>query len=151
MSRIFIFLSMLFITLMPQQSFANSGAQGYWLTENKRAVIHVQPCDDSVCGNIYWIIEGGMLFDDKNPDPRVQGLPMCGLELLHGFEKHGQDWKNGKIYKADEGETYEANITVKNENTLMVRGYIGMPLFGKTQTWKRVSSDDYAQCTEPKL
>lgn len=149
MKKTSVFLCAAFMFLLPQLAHA-SGAEGYWLTENKRAVIHLKSCDNSLCGNIYWIIEGGMQYDSKNPDPRAKDKPMCGLQLLKGFKKKGDNWKNGKIYKADEGKIYDANITVKNPTTLTLRGYIGMPLFGKSQTWTRVSADDYKQCTTPK-
>ncbi len=145
MMRIVTFLGAAFVLLLSNTAQA-SDAQGYWLTENKRAVIHLQPCGFSLCGTIHWIIDGGMQYDAKNPDKAERSAPMCGLQLLHGFETNGKNWKNGKIYKADEGKIYDANITVKDDNTLSLRGYVGIPLFGKSQTWTRVSPDDYKKC-----
>jgi len=134
---------------IPQHAHANS-AEGYWLTENKRSVIHIEKCYDSLCGNIHWIIEGGMQYDEKNPDPSARKTPMCDLKLLWGFIPDGNNWKDGKIYKADDGDVYNAKITILDENTLKLRGYVGIPLFGKTQKWKRVSPDDYTKCAMPK-
>lgn len=138
----------LFCMTIPTAQANASSAEGYWLTENERAVIHTFECDQGLCGNIHWIIEGGMQYDVKNVDEAKRSTPMCGLQILWGFEKDGSDWDNGNIYKADDGDIYSANITLKDENTLSLRGYIGIPLFGKSQKWTRVSADNYASCAD---
>lgn len=122
--------------------------EGYWLTENKRAVVKITPCADSVCGNIYWIIEGGMQFDENNPDESKRSTPMCGLQILGDFEKTGENkWEDGMIYKADDGDMYDANIELQEDGTLRLRGYVGLSLFGKTQIWTRVDQSDYKACS----
>lgn len=122
---------------------------GYWLTENKRSVIKVDKCGDSICGQIHWIIEGGMKQDSKNPEADLRTRPMCGLKLLWDFKNNPKNlkvWESGKIYKADEGSTYTATVSVISNKELYVRGYIGIPLLGKSQTWTRVSARDYPAC-----
>lgn len=122
---------------------------GYWLTENKRSVIKVDKCGDSICGNIHWIIDGGMKTDSKNPKADLRMTPMCGLPILSEFKnnpKNTKVWESGKIYKADEGSTYTATVSVISDKELYVRGYIGIPLLGKSQTWTRVSPKDYPAC-----
>lgn len=146
-------LALLLLLLAPFQSAHadNHDVAGYWLTENERAVIKIEPCADSICGNIYWIIEGGMQFDDFNKDEMLKGRPMCGLEILSDFDKAGEnDWESGTIYKADDGDIYKANVELQEDGTLKVRGYLGMPFLGKTQIWTRVSASDYKQCTPAK-
>lgn len=122
---------------------------GLWLTENKRAVVKIDRCGNSICGNIAWIIEGGMQKDIKNPDPAKRDTPMCGLPILYNFvqnPKNAKVWESGHIYKADEGDTYNATVSVTSPNELYLRGYIGIPLIGKTQTWTKVSAKDYPAC-----
>lgn len=148
MRLFFVSLFTIFVVAISSHAYA-SGAEGYWLTENKRSVIHTFECDQGLCGKIHWIIEGGMQYDEKNPDEAKRSTPMCGLQILWGFEKDGDDWDDGKIYKADDGDIYSANITLKDENTLSLRGYVGIPLFGKSQKWSRVSEGDYAACAVP--
>lgn len=144
------FLAVFIGFVFPSVVFAQShDAQGYWLTENKRAVVHTFECDQGLCGKIHWIIEGGMQYDEKNPDEAKRSAPMCGLQILWGFKKDGTDWDDGHIYKADDGEIYSANIELKDENTLSLRGYVGISLFGKSQVWTRVSPDTYPPCSPP--
>lgn len=124
---------------------------GLWLTENKRAAIDIQLCEDSLCGYVAWIIDGGLQFDKNNPDESKWNLPICGLKVLGDFTFDGQTfWEDGYIYDAKEGDTYTANISVKRNGNLRLRGYIGLPMFGKSQEWTRLT-DDHPRCAVPKL
>ncbi len=122
---------------------------GLWLTQNERSVVSIKECDKGLCGQIYWIIKDGMKTDSKNPNPKLRTQPLCGLEILYNFKQHQKNkkvWEDGKIYKADEGDIYNATLTALDEKTLRLRGYVGVPLFGKTQLWTRVSEKDYPRC-----
>lgn len=135
---------------LPSQVQAKEGTvKGHWLTQNERSVIHISECEDSVCGKIFWIIEGGMQTDAKNPDASLRTRPLCGLQILSGFEKASADnWSDGKIYKADDGDTYSANLTLQDDGTLKVRGYVGFSFLGKTQIWNRVNASKYKPCAD---
>ena len=152
---------MKFLTLILAMMVLNTSAQaqqtynptGYWLTENERAVIKVKNCDQGLCGSIHWIIEGGLQFDEFNPDINRQEDPLCRRQIMSGFSQNASNpnkWGGGEIYKADEGNTYTANLTVLSESKMKVRGYIGISMLGKSQTWTRVSNKNYAQCRQPK-
>ena len=144
----FLPLLALVLTTFSFQAIADQhDVTGYWLTENERAVIKIEPCENSVCGSVYWIIDGGLQFDEHNPDESLRTRPICGLEILNDFDKAGEaEWESGNIYKADEGDTYKANIKLQEDGTLKLRGYLGFSFIGKTQVWTRVKASDYKQC-----
>lgn len=145
-----LFLSVL-VLMGATPAFAADPAEGLWLTQNKRSVIKVEPCDQGLCGRVHWIIEGGMQFDEKNPDAAKRGVPMCGLPILWGFTQEGPgEWEDGRIYKADEGDTYDANLEVLEDGTLKVRGYMGLSMLGKTQIWTRADEAAYPPCKPAK-
>jgi len=76
--------------------------------------------------------------DDKNPDPALRDRPLIGLNLFAGFEYDGDGrWKGGTIYDPNSGKTYRCIVTVVDVDTLKVRGYIGISLLGRTETWTR--------------
>jgi uncharacterized protein (DUF2147 family) len=78
--------------------------------------------------------------DEKNPDPSLRERPLTGLELFAGFSYDGDGrWEGGTIYDPNSGKTYRCIITWVDRNTLKVRGYIGVPMLGRTETWKRVA------------
>ena len=123
--------------------------EGLWLTENKRSVIEVEKCGAELCGKIHWIIEGGMQVDSKNPDEKLRGKKMCGLRIMSNLKQSAQNgnyWLDGKIYKADDGDVYDAKIQMTTANTMTLRGYRGISLLGKSQIWERVSAQNYAAC-----
>ena len=131
-------------------AFAKDSVEGLWLTENKRAVINIEKCEDSICGKIHWIIEGGLQRDIHNEDPALKNQPMCGLKILGDFKEDSPNtWEDGFIYKADDGDTYSANIELKDDGTLKLRGYVGFSFLGKTQIWTRANEEDYKVCSAP--
>jgi len=79
-------------------------------------------------------------IDTKNPDKSKQGRPLLGLELLTGFVFNKDEWNNGTIYDPESGKTYSCTISLKDKNTLKVRGYIGISLLGRTEIWTRTEA-----------
>ncbi|MDH4261544.1 MAG: DUF2147 domain-containing protein [Spirochaetia bacterium] len=78
---------------------------------------------------------------DKCTDEN-KNKPINGMEILWGFKQEKQNdptkWVSGKILDPDEGEIYSCELTVLDGGkSLKVRGYIGIPLLGRSQTWLR--------------
>jgi uncharacterized protein (DUF2147 family) len=47
-------------------------------------------------------------------------------------------WEDGEIYTPINGRNYQATMSIKSNNTLRVRAYMLVPMFGETQIWTRV-------------
>jgi uncharacterized protein (DUF2147 family) len=83
--------------------------------------------------------------EDQNPhcekcSGERKNAPILGMTILYGLHK-GDDgsWRGGEILDPNNGATYHATLAVAPDNhSLSMRGYIGMPLFGRSQTWQRV-------------
>lgn len=121
--------------------------QGVWLTENKDAALTISPCGSYLCGRIIWMESatdesGSRRLDRKNPDPAKQGGRICGMVVISGLEPAGAHRWKGNVYNPQDGKTYSGDITVVSERRLRLRAYIGLPIFGKGETWTRV--DDAA-------
>ncbi|HLV24481.1 MAG TPA: DUF2147 domain-containing protein [Moheibacter sp.] len=65
--------------------------------------------------------------------------PVKGMTLMWGLEKDGDEWIGGHIIDPSNGNQYKCEIRLKDKNTLEVRGYLGISLLGRTQTWTRVN------------
>ena len=78
---------------------------------------------------------------DKCSDER-KDQPVLGMTLVKNVKQnpdHPERWDGGEILDPNKGKTYKVRITpVDGGKTLEVRGYIGAPLLGRTQTWSRV-------------
>ena len=76
--------------------------------------------------------------DVHNPDPALRLRPLIGLELFEGFRYEGDgEWSGGTIYDPNNGKTYSCQLKLIGPDTLKVRGYIGISLIGRSETWKR--------------
>ena len=76
------------------------------------------------------------LCEDDRKDKLI-----VGLEFMRGLKKvEGKDvWDGGTIVDPDNGKVYRAKMTpIEGGKKLEMRGYVGSPLFGRTQTWIRV-------------
>ncbi len=140
------FLSLFLLLFQTPKEPIQDAVEGYWLTEGGKGVIELRNeyvgGEWKLNGTIVWVKEplgknGKPKTDNLNPDPKLRSRPIVGLTILEHLEWDGDDEWEGEIYAADEGENYEAIITYEDENTVELRGYIGMPLFGRSQTWTR--------------
>ena len=58
--------------------------------------------------------------------------------MLKGFSFDDGEWVDGSIYDPKTGKTYSCKMTLKGNDKLSVRGYIGISLIGRTDVWTRV-------------
>jgi uncharacterized protein (DUF2147 family) len=132
---------------------------GVWATdpdnEDGQAHIEVYKEGDTYAGKIIWLEEpvyppdddGGMAgmakVDRENPDDSLRDRPVLGLELMSGFTYAGAGkWKKGTIYAPDDGKTYKCKLTMADDGSLKVRGFIGISLLGRTERWTRVATEE---------
>jgi uncharacterized protein (DUF2147 family) len=61
------------------------------------------------------------------------------MDVLHGFryDEAGDCWEEGHIYDATSGKTWSASARLDKTETLIVRGFWGFEIFGKTLRFKR--------------
>lgn len=123
-------------------------AKGFWLTENNKAIIEFSECETvkgtELCGHIVWTANprdtaGKLKLDVENPDPALRDQPVCGIKLIGGMRPISlTEYKNGWVYNPRSGDTYSANVEVISADRLKMRGFLGISLLGKSQTWTRV-------------
>jgi uncharacterized protein (DUF2147 family) len=115
-------------------------ASGIWLTQAGDAKVRVSRCGGGICGVIVWLKDpidaatGKPAIDDKNPNPALAKHRMIGLPLFSGMRPAGPNKWSGRIYNADDGNTYASNISVADRNTLKVEGCVGGLCGGESWT-----------------
>lgn len=138
-----------FLLLSLSTAFAQKGNPdaviGTWLNGTKRGHIQIYKQGDHYFGKLVWLKEpndpttGKPRTDIKNEDASLHSRPLIGLVNMTNFAYDGNNvWDEGKIYNPEDGKTYSCKMTLKDPNTLDVRGFIGISLIGKTQTWTRI-------------
>ncbi|VVD67828.1 DUF2147 domain-containing protein [Pandoraea anhela] len=74
---------------------------------------------------------------DKCTDAR-KGQKMLGMQIIRGIKKDGDEYSGGYILDPENGKDYKCKLTViDGGKKLDVRGFIGISLIGRTQTWIR--------------
>lgn len=117
---------------------------GVWETGSGKARVKIDKVGDQFFGKVVWLREplneeGKPKVDKNNPDEKLRTVPLLGFKLIKDFSFKGEKvWEDGTIYDPENGSTYSCTIKMTDENTLDVRGFIGVSLFGRTDVWKRV-------------
>ena len=115
------------------------GLTGDWKTTDG-SVVRLAPCSNALCLRVVSISPTAPgTVDEKNPDASLRKRSVCNLEIGSGFSPEGANASGGRIYDPMSGKTYKANLKLTNPDTLELRGYVGLPAFGRTETWHRTS------------
>lgn len=134
-----LFLAVCYLPL----AFASATPAGNWTsiddkTGKKRAVINLSISGDTLNGSIVKVFpQPGDTGICTNCTGKFKDKKVAGLNIVWGLKDKGNgEWDGGYILDPKSGKIYRAKMTLKG-NTLYVRGYIGVSLLGRTQTWVR--------------
>jgi len=83
-------------------------------------------------------VVGERKTDLHNPDASQHQRPLIGLEMLSDYEFRKGKWQ-GKLYLPSNGSTWTSSAQVK-KGVLQIRGYVGVPMLGKTQKFQPLAS-----------
>lgn len=75
--------------------------------------------------------------DVKNKDPRLRDRPLVGIVLMWHVRYDDGEYVDGYVYNPEDGGTYRMKAEVQSPESLKIRGYLGISLFGQTKTWSR--------------
>jgi uncharacterized protein (DUF2147 family) len=81
--------------------------------------------------------------EEQNPTcGRCEGVnkdqPIIGMVFMSGLKKTGDEYSGGQILDPDNGKVYKSKLTLaEGGKKVNVRGYIGIPMLGRTQVWVR--------------
>jgi uncharacterized protein (DUF2147 family) len=64
--------------------------------------------------------------------------PILGMVLMRDFHTDGDDWVDGTVVDPENGKEYKGKIWAVGNDTLKMRGYIGISLLGRTESWVRI-------------
>jgi len=132
--------------LLPALALAQNTPVGLWKTidddgKTAKSLVRISEQGGTLVGSIDKLLDPTSTADakcDKCSDDR-KDKPVLGLQIIRGVKaEDGGVWGGGEILDPNNGKTYRTRLKpVDGGKKLEVRGYIGTPLFGRTQTWVR--------------
>ncbi len=107
-------------------------------TGKQKGVVEIYELDGKVYGKIIDILDIEHKYHkcvkcegaDKNK-------PILGLHIIKGLTKNGDVYDGGNVIDPKNGKSYRCKIALSGKDKLIVRGYIGISLIGRSQTWIR--------------
>lgn len=145
-TKLIAVLSFLFISLTSSVFAAATTPAGLWRTTDDntgkpRSLVRIHENN----GEYSAVIEKGLLASDtpdavcdKCKDER-KGQRIVGMTIVKGIKYEDGHYEGGEILDPENGKTYRCLMKLDSTgNTLEVRGYIGISLIGRSQTWTRV-------------
>jgi len=132
--------------LLAACAWADGSPVGLWktiddATGKPKALVRITENNGELSGKIEKLFRAPE--EDQNPlcvkcEGELKDQPIIGLTLLSGLKKDGDEYTGGQIIDPSSGKVYKSKLTVVEDGQkLNVRGYIGMPMLGRTQTWLR--------------
>lgn len=116
---------------------------GVWLTQAGDAKVQVSRCGGALCGKVIWLRDpidsatGKPQADNKNQNPALRTRPIVGVQLFMDMKPSGPNAWSGRIYNADDGQSYASTVTQTDAGRLEVKGCVGA-LCG-SETWSRAA------------
>lgn len=116
---------------------------GYWIPGDDNARMYIYKQNGEYYGKLTELKQpnnpdGTPKRDVNNPDEEKRDRLMDGLVIMRGFEYDGDwEWEDGNIYDPRSGNDYSCEMWLEDRNTLKVRGYLGVSLLGRTETFIR--------------
>lgn len=134
-----MFSVVMLMTAFPVQS-ASDGDRilGTWITPEKDR-IQIYKTGERYYGKPS--VQPGMAkrLDVNNPDPGKRNRSLADVMILENFIYGDGEWSKGRIYDPKNGKTYRCVIRLKGDNEIIIRGYVGISLFGRSETWTRAN------------
>ncbi len=145
MKRVLMALS---ATFLMSSAMAQASPAGLWKTiddetKAEKSQVRITESGGVLAGRIE-----KLLGPDAKPDAvcdecsgDAKGKPIIGMTIIRGITKNAETdglWDGGTILDPGNGKTYKLRLKPSVDGKkLEVRGYIGAPMFGRSQTWHR--------------
>jgi len=121
-------------------------------TGRPRSIVQITEQDGALTGKVIQVLESP---DGQHPLCKAckgerKDQPVEGMTILWGAKRKGVSWSDGEILDPENGKIYRVTLTpLDGGEKLNVRGYIGVPVIGRSQVWRRQEDKTSPSGEEP--
>jgi len=141
------YLILVVLLFLSTPLFATNSIVGTWKyfdeeTGKEASLVRIEQADGVFTGTIIEFLNQeddiNMKCEKCKDDRKDQ--PILGLEIIRNVvKKQSNKWSGGTILATTTGKEFKVKLSLAEQGeSLKVRGYVGTPIMGKTQIWKRV-------------
>jgi uncharacterized protein (DUF2147 family) len=134
MKRLATLAALAVVTACAARAAPPAAPIGRWLSATGNVEVTIRPCGDALCGDVTRVFGNNAM---EGPGPSKAPPPRLGLRVMSDFHPDGDTWR-GRIYDREHDRTYDCRISLQGSDALVVRPFIVLPAFGKTQIWRRM-------------
>jgi uncharacterized protein (DUF2147 family) len=131
---------------MSLHAWADSSPVGLWKTIDDetgkpKSLVRITESNGEFKGKVEKLFRSA--DQDQNPkcvkcDDANKDQPIIGMTILTGMRKEDDEYTGGRILDPNNGKVYRSKMSVIDDGKkLKLRGYIGVPMLGRTQIWLR--------------
>ena len=121
-----------------------SSPVGRWQTVDDKTgkpsgVVRIYEQNGTLYGNIEKVLDPARAaFNCVACTDDRKGKPLLGLNIIRGLKRDGDAWSGGTVIDPETGSVYKASARLDDGGRkLVLRGYLGISLLGRSQTWVR--------------
>ena len=141
-------ITALALSVLSATAMAQANPAGLWRTiddetKQEKSLVRITDASGVLSGKVEKVADPAKAnaVCEACTDER-KGKPVVGMTIIRNAKQSADDkehWEGGEILDPNNGKTYKVRLTPKDGGkSLDVRGYVGAPMLGRTQTWVRV-------------
>jgi len=138
-----ILLLQFLFSLVTATVLSAQSPKGIWKNlddEDGREKSHIEIYEQNgkLRGKVVKLLPAATITHCKACKGDLKGKSLIDMDILWDMQKSDKSWTGGQILDPKKGKVYNCNIELDGPDKLKVRGYVGIPTFGRTQIWYRV-------------
>lgn len=121
---------------------------GHWYTGNNGSVVQMFKEGGKYYGKLSWVKPGEESKTDlNNPEKSLRSTPIMDVKFIRGLEWDAseKEYINGTVYNIQDGNSYDCYVELEGKNTLELRGFIKLRMFGETKEFTRLTEEELAE------
>lgn len=136
-------LILLILTLMLTTGYIEAQIIGKWKTVDdedgvEKSIVEIYEKNGKLQGRVDKLLPAATVTHCSACPGDLKNKSLVGMEILVDLSKNETGGEDGEILDPKSGKWYTCYMELVSPDKLKLRGYIGIPTFGRTQYWYRV-------------